>query len=249
MTGITAIIIDDEKHCREVLELLLHKHCSDIKLLAVCSSAEEGVQILQQQSPDILFLDIEMPGMNGFDMLDKLQQAPFEIIFTTAYNEYAIKAIKHSALDYLLKPIDKNELVQAVQKARGHKSIAASQRVDALLALLNAKRNKRFAVPTMEGLIMVDAADILFCESDSAYCKLFFTNQKQPLVISKTLKEVEEVLQGNEFFRVHHSYVINMKFVQKYIRGEGGEVVMNNGVHLPVARSRKLEFLNLLEKI
>lgn len=247
--SMTAIIIDDEKHCREVLELLLGKYCSDVKLLANCSSGEEGIKILQQQTPDILFLDIEMPGMNGFALLEKFPQADFEIIFTTAYNEYAIKAIKHSALDYLMKPIDKNELVLAVQKAKEYKTASASKRVGTLLELLNTKKSKRFAVPTLEGLIMIDAADILFCESDSAYCKLFFINQKLPLVISKTLKEVEDVLQGNDFCRIHHSYIINLKFVQKYIRGEGGEVVMNNGTHLPVSRTRKQDFLNLLDKI
>jgi two-component system LytT family response regulator len=245
----TAIIVDDEKHCREVLELLLHKHCSEVKILAICSSGEEALKALQQQPPDVLFLDIEMPGMNGFALLEKFQHAAFEIIFTTAYNEYAIKAIKHSALDYLLKPIDKDELIQAINKVKEHKAVKASERINNLIGLLNVKQAKRFAVPTLEALVMVDAAEILFCESDSAYCKLFFINQAKPMVISKTLKEVEEVLQGCGFCRVHHSYLVNMKFVQKYIRGEGGEVVMSNNTHLPVSRTRKQDFLNLLEKI
>lgn len=246
----TAIIVDDEKHCREVLEHLLHKHCSNVKILASCNGGEEALTAIAKQQPDILFLDIEMPGMNGFELLEKFHHPEFEIVFTTAYNEYAIKAIKHSALDYLLKPVDKDELVQTIERAREQKTARASQRVDNLLDILNLKKkSKRFAVPTMEGLIMVDAETILYCESDSAYCKIFFIHAGKPLVISKTLKEVEEVLQDGDFCRIHHSYCINMKCVQSYIRGEGGEVVLNNGIHLPVSRTRKADFLSRLEKI
>ncbi len=246
----TAIIVDDEKHCREVLELLMEKYCPAVKLLASCASGADALQAISINKPDILFLDIEMPEMNGFELLERVEQPGFEIIFTTAYNEYAIKAIKHSALDYLLKPVDKEELIQAVQRAQESKKLKTSSRIDSLLNLLDTKKqNKRFAVPTLEGLIMVNADEIMFCESDSAYCKLFFIHKDRPLVISKTLKDVEEVLQGNDFCRIHHSYLINMKCVQRYLRGEGGEVIMNNGTHLPVSRSRKQDFLNLLEKI
>jgi two-component system, LytTR family, response regulator len=245
----TAIIVDDEKHCREVMEHLLHKHCSDVKVLANCANGNEALAALEKETPDILFLDIEMPSMNGFELLEKFHHPNFEIVFTTAYNEYAIKAIKHSALDYLLKPVDKDELTQTVQRAKEHKATKASQRVNNLLEMLNIKKNKRFAVPTMEGLIMVDSETILYCESDSAYCKIYFINSNKPLVISKTLKEVEEVLQNTDFCRIHHSYLINMKCVQSYIRGEGGEVVLNNGMHLPVSRTKKQDFLSLLEKI
>ncbi len=246
----TAIIVDDEKHCREVLEHLLNKHCSQVKILASCSNGEDALSAISKQQPDILFLDIEMPGMNGFQLLESFHHPEFEIVFTTAYNEYAIKAIKHSALDYLLKPVDKDELVQTIERAGHQKALKASQRVDNLLEILNLKKkNKRFAVPTMEGLIMVDPETILYCESDSAYCKIFFMNSSRPMVISKTLKEVEEVLGDTDFCRIHHSFCINMKCVQSYIRGEGGEVVLNNGVHLPVSRTRKADFLNRLEKI
>ncbi len=246
----TAIIVDDEKHCREVLEHLLNKHCSKVKILSSCAGAGEAIAVLEKETPDVLFLDIEMPGMNGFQLLENITHQNFEIVFTTAYNEYAIKAIKHSALDYLLKPVDKDELIQAIQRVQQRKTLKASQRIDNLLELLNTrKQNKRFAVPTMEGLIMVDSETILYCESDSAYCKIFFKTPGKPLVISKTLKEVEEVLQGLDFCRIHNSYFINMTCVQSYIRGEGGEVVLNNGVHLPVSRTKKKDFLNLLEKI
>jgi two-component system LytT family response regulator len=246
----TAIIVDDEKHCREVMEHLIQKHCTGVKVLASCSGGADALAVLEKETPDILFLDIEMPGMNGFELLERFRHPDFEIVFTTAYNEYAIKAIKHSALDYLLKPVDKDELVQTIQRAKEHKTMKASQRIDSLIELLNLKmKNKRFAVPTLEGLIMVDSETILYCESDSAYCKIFFINSNRPLVISKTLKEVEEVLQDVDFCRIHHSYFINMKCVQSYIRGEGGEVVLNTGIHLPVSRTRKQDFLSLLDKI
>jgi two-component system LytT family response regulator len=245
----TAIIVDDEKHCREVLELLLAKHCHDVKLLANCASGAEALTALHHQSPDILFLDIEMPGMNGFELLENTPGNDFEIIFTTAYNEYAIKAIKHSALDYLLKPIDKDELKLAVQRAKEHKANKPSDRIQDLLVQLNIKKPaKRFAAATLEGLIMVNADDILYCESDSAYCKLIFTDGKS-LLLSRTLKDVEEALQSDHFCRIHHSYLINLNYIQKYIKGEGGEVVMNNGASLPVSRTRKQDFLKLLEKI
>ncbi len=244
-----AIIVDDEKHCREVLEHLLGKHCSEVNLLASCADGEEALHLLKKHSPDILFLDIEMPGMNGFELLEKCTHTDFEIIFTTAYNEYAIKAIKHSALDYLLKPIDKDELKLSVKRAHDHKSQQSGDRINTLLEKLSIKKPaKRFAASTMEGLIMVNADEILFCESDSAYCKLYFVNGRT-LLLSKTLKEVEEALDHDEFCRIHHSYLINLNYVQKYMKGEGGEVIMNNGANLPVSRTRKQDFLKLLEKI
>jgi two-component system LytT family response regulator len=246
----TAVIVDDEKHCREVLEHLLQKYCSDVKLLASCNGGAEALEVLKAKSPDILFLDIEMPDMNGFQLLEKFTNPDFAIVFTTAYNEYALKAIKQSALDYLLKPVDKDELKIAVQKAKENKAAKTSAGIENLFDLLNMKKKeKRFAVPTQEGLIMVNAADIIYCESDSAYCKIYFVSKPYPLVLSKTLKEIEEVLTDNDFFRIHHSYLINMQYFQKYIRGEGGEVVMSNSQHLPVSRTRKQDFLNVINKV
>jgi two-component system, LytTR family, response regulator len=246
----TVIIVDDEKHCREVLRHLLQKYCSEVKIIADCSSGTEALAALEKELPDILFLDIEMPVMNGFDLLEKFKHINFEIVFTTAYNEYAIKAIKHSALDYLLKPLDKDELILAVQRAKTHKAFAASQRVEDLLQILKIKKQtKHFAVPTLEGLIMVDAETIAYCESEGAYCKIYFINSDQPLIISKPLKEVNIALTSQDFCRIHNSYLINTLYVQSYLRGEGGEVVLKNGIHLPVSRTRKQEFLNIFQKI
>nr|MCU0404359.1 LytTR family DNA-binding domain-containing protein [Chitinophagaceae bacterium] len=169
--------------------------------------------------------------------------------FTTAYNEYAIRAIKHSALDYLLKPVDKDELIQAVEKAKKGKGSLAEARIHQLLDSLQfPKTGKRFAIPTLEGLTLINPDDILYVKSDGPYSHFIFTD-KRKMVISKTLKEAEEVLPVNDFFRIHNSYLINLKYIRQYIRGEGGEVILTNGESIPVARSRKQEFLSLLEKI
>jgi two-component system LytT family response regulator len=244
-----AILIDDEKHCREVLALLLDRHCPDVTVIASCADGPAALDAIQHETPDVIFLDIEMPGMNGFELLNHVEHATFDIIFTTAYNEYAIKAIKHSALDYLLKPIDKEELITAVQRVRDHREVRSADRITRLLDQLNERRHpRRIAAATLEGLIMVNPDDILYCESDSAYCKIIF-NDQHTMLLSKTLKEVEESLSPDDFCRIHHRYVINLNAVRKYMKGEGGEVVLSNGVTLPVSRTRKHEFLKLLGKI
>jgi two-component system LytT family response regulator len=244
-----AIIIDDEKHCREVMQALLSKYCPTVEVIATCESGEEALGQLEVQYPDLVFLDIEMPGMNGFEWLDHCSRRDFAIIFTTAYNDYAIKAIKHSALDYLLKPVDKDELIVAVERATEGKAMKTADRVSQLLESMQEKKpNKRFAVPTMEGLILINPNDIEYAKSDGAYCHFYFTDRRH-LLISKTLKEAEEVLPTEDFFRIHNSYLVNLKYVQKYIRGEGGEVAMMNGELIPVSRTKKQDFLALLEKI
>lgn len=242
------VIIDDEKHCREVLQTLLEKYCPAVSIMACYASAKAAIEQLQTTQPDLIFLDIEMPGMNGFEFLESFTRRDFAVIFTTAYNEYAIKAIKHSALDYLLKPIDKDELSMAVQRAATDQSAKTANRVADLLKSMQPAVAKRFAVSTMEGLILVNPEDILYVKSDGPYSHFYFADGKR-LLISKTLKESEESLPVQQFFRIHHSYLVNMTFVQKYIRGEGGEVVMSNGDHIPVSRNKKQDFLGLLEKI
>jgi two-component system LytT family response regulator len=245
----TAILVDDEKHCRDVLALLLAKYCPQVTLLASCADGPEGVEAIDQHHPDLVFLDIEMPGMSGFDMLKACTFTGFRVIFTTAYNEYAIQAIRHNALDYILKPVDKDELRQAVTKAEESASTRTTSPVHEFVAYLNRqKTGDRIALPTMEGLQILQSEEIYYCESDGGYTHFFLTNGKAVL-ISKTLKEVEEVLESKGFCRVHHGYLINVRYVQKYIRGDGGEVIMANNKNIPVSRNKKQEFLNLLERI
>jgi two-component system LytT family response regulator len=245
----TAILVDDEKHCRDVLALLLAKYCPTVNLLASCADGREGVDAIEHHHPDLVFLDIEMPGMSGFDMLEACRFTDFRVIFTTAYNEYAIQAIRHNALDYILKPVDKDELIQAVSKAKQAKETRSSSKVDHFVEYLTRQKlGDRIALPTMEGLQILKAEDIYYCESDGGYTHFFLTSGKAVL-ISKTLKEVEEVLENKGFCRVHHGFLINLRYVQRYIRGDGGEVVMENNKTLPVSRNKKQEFLSLLEKI
>jgi two-component system LytT family response regulator len=244
-----AIIVDDEKHCRKGLNIMLDKYCEDIQVAALCASGREGIEAIRQHHPDLVFLDIEMPGMNGFEMLEQCTNHDFEIIFTTAYNEYAIQAIRHSALDYLLKPVDTDELIRALERARQAKNINPGNRVTELLNLLSAKKDSgQIALPTIEGLMMININDILYCESESAYTKFFMTDKKC-ITISKVLKDAEELLSGKGFFRVHNSYLINMKYVNRYIRGNGGEVVMTDGKNIPVSRTKRQDFLNQLERL
>lgn len=244
-----AIIIDDEEHCSEVLEALLLRYCPVVQVMHAFHTGQQAIEWLQSNSVDLVFLDIEMPVMNGFEFLEKCPVNNYEIIFTTAYNEYAIQAIRHSALDYLLKPVDKDELVRAVQRANEQKAQLAERRISSLLDIMGGRqRALRLALSTMEGLIMINTEEIQYCKSDGPYCTFYFVNGKS-MVISKTLKEVEDVLPADVFCRIHHSYIINLQSVQKYIRGEGGEVVLSGGVYMPVSRTRKQDFLQRLDRI
>ena len=242
------IIIDDEKHCRHVLSLLLTRHCPDVNIVAECASGQDALAAISSLKPALLFLDIEMPGMNGFEMLEKCIDTGFAVVFTTAYNEYAIQAIRHSALDYLLKPVDKNELIQAVAKAEKHAPTDQGS-IEKLMSLVREKKSTDpVALSTLGGLIVINTDDLLYCESDGPYTNFIFKEQK-PILISKTLKEVEEVLVSRNFLRVHNSFLINMKYVQKYLNGNGGDVVMNSGKVIPVSRTKKAFFLEHLQRI
>jgi two-component system, LytTR family, response regulator len=244
-----AFILDDEKHCRQVMETLLKKYCPEVEAIESYADPLSALEAVSNFHPDIVFLDIEMPGMSGFEWLSQCHDRNFEVVFTTAYNEYAIKAIKHSALDYLLKPVDKDELILAIQKAKREKQQQPESRINQLLdSLQMPKAGKRFAIPTLEGLTLINPDEILYVKSDGPYSHFYFTD-KRKMVISKTLKEAEDVLPVQDFFRIHHSYLVNMKYVQQYLRGEGGEVILTNGESIPVARSRKQEFLSLLDRI
>jgi two-component system LytT family response regulator len=243
---IPAIVVDDEPYCTEVLVTLLERYCPQVKVVAVCSSAADALKAIPHLQPQLLFLDIEMPQMNGFEMLERLSQIDFHLVFTTSYDQYAIKAIKFSAMDYLLKPIDRDELQKAVQRVSRHVQKAAAEQLDILLQKLHHKTAvNKVALPTMEGLQMVHIDNIIYCESDSNYT-LFFLKDKQKLVVSRTLKEIEEMLEEYPFARVHHSYLVNINEINKYVKGEGGYLVMGDGSHIDVSRSKKEALLKKL---
>jgi two-component system LytT family response regulator len=243
---IKAILVDDEKHCRETLSIQLEKYCSEVQLLAQCNSAVEGLEAIAQYQPDVVFLDVEMPKMNGFEMLQQFSHIPFEVIFTTGYDAYAIKAIRFSAIDYLLKPIDKDELRKAVGKVSQTTGHNLNQQLDILLGRLGTKQVslQKIALPTLDGFELVPIENILHCEADSNYTHVVLKNAKRVLV-SRTLKEIEELLDGHAFLRIHHSYLVNLNEIVRYIRGEGGYVIMSDNTSISVSRSRKETLLKI----
>ena len=237
---ITATIVDDEPDCCESLAMLLERYCPEVKVLDICYSAETAIQSIKEHQPQILFLDIEMPFMNGFELLEKLGNINFELIFTTSYDQYAIKAIRFSALDYLLKPIDREELQRAVQKCAQRNQHPLPQQLDLLLQKLKHPNIpvSKIAIPTIEGFQLVAVESIISCESEGNYTHLFLTN-KRKITASRTLKDIEEMLENYPFIRVHNSYIANINEVEKYIRGEGGYLVMSDGSSINVSKSRK----------
>ena len=246
---IRSIIIDDEQSAREGLRIILKKYCPDIDIVASCEKPEIGLEKVKELKPDLVFLDVQMPRLSGFDLLEKIGEINFEVIFITSYDKYAIKAIKFSALDYLLKPIDIDDLVQAVEKIneKQHKEVANYK---SLLANMKNRSEKltRLAIPTENEIVMQDLKDIIYCLADGSYCTIYLVDDKK-ITVSKMLKDFENILPENDFCRIHHSSLVNMAHVVKYVRGEGGYVVMTGGVHLDVSRRKKEGFIQLLNKV
>ena len=244
---IKAIIIDDEIHCRKTLGILLKEYCHDVQVIEQCEDAESGIAAIERHKPNLVFLDIEMPNMNGFEMLEKLPEIKFEIIFTTSYDQYAIKAIRFSALDYLLKPVEREELQRAVQKVSQRLQSPLPQQLEILLQKIHQPTSpiQRIALPTMEGLQMIAVSSIISCASDSNYT-VFFLKNKQKIIVSRPLKEIEEMLEEYSFLRVHNSYLVSLNEIDKYVKGEGGYLVMTDGSNIDVSRSKKETLLNKL---
>ena len=238
---IKAVLVDDEAHCLDTLSILLKEYCPEVDVLERCPSAKIALESIDKLQPALVFLDIEMPIMNGFELLEQFKDIRFSVIFTTSYDQYAIKAIRFSALDYLLKPIDPKELIIAVRKAATLKNPPTSEQLKMLMAQLHHRGNgfTKIAVPTVEGFEMILAENVIRCEADDNYTHLFLKN-KSKVTACRTLKEMEEQLDDfNYFIRVHHSYLVNLNEVTKYIRGEGGYLVMSDGSTVNVSRSRK----------
>lgn len=246
---IKAILIDDEVHCLETLGILLKEYCPQVNILDQCRSGKKGLEAIEKYKPDLVFLDIEMPSMNGFEMLEQFSDIPFSVIFTTSYDQYAIKAIRFSALDYLLKPIDPKELILAVQKVQSQKTLPSAEQFEMLWKQVHQKGAgfHKIAIPTSEGFELIPSDQIVHCAADDNYTHLYLKN-KSKITACRTLKEMEEQLQDFTFFiRVHHSYLVNLNEVTKYIRGEGGYLIMTDGSSVNVSRSRKETLLKKLQ--
>jgi len=243
-----AIIVDDEEAGVESLQLLLKKYCPGVQVSATANSVSEAEEKINANPPDIIFLDIAMPFANGFELLKRIKSKNFSVVFTTAYNEYALKAIKHNALDYLLKPIDSDELIAAVKKCEEKQDSGSPdmKKIESLMATLaHSQKAQKLPIPTLEEIMYVDVDNILRMEADSNYTHIYLSD-KQKLTSSKTLKDYEQMLIGQKFFRVHKTHIINLGYVRKYIKGEGGYVVMADGASVEVSRQKKAELLTLL---
>lgn len=241
------MIVDDEPYCCEALATLL-EDTPDIEMISVCHNAADALTAIKKYSPDLVFLDVEMPRMNGFEMLEQLPEVNFEIIFTTSYDQYALKAIRFSAIDYLLKPVDREELSNAVRKVISRSQKPIVQQLEILMQKIHQPSTpiNKIAMPTMEGLQMIPVDSIISCESDSNYTILFLKNKKKTIV-SRTLKEIEELLEDHSFIRVHRCYLANLNEVEKYVKGEGGYLLMSDGTTIDVARNKKELLLKKLQ--
>lgn len=250
---ITAIIIDDEPHSSEELGRLLENIFStDIILLGAFNSFDAGISAIQTHKPQLVFLDVQIDnGKTGFDLLQQISNINFDVIFTTAYNKYAVQAFRISAIDYLLKPIDKDDLQQAVDKLKQKQfQQQLSSKFDVLFHNLQNVQNtsKRICVPVINGMVVLQVADIIRCESNINYTT-FFMQDKQKLTVAKTLKEFEKMLKPYNFFRVHKSHLINLMYVKSYTKNQGGFVTLTDGLNIEVSSRRKDEFLEVLGRM
>ncbi len=239
-TGIKTLIIDDEVRSRSILRTMLARHCSNIRISGEADNIEEALRLIQDSQPEIVFLDIELGLGTGFDLLGQLADVNFQTIFVSAYDSFAIKAIKWSAQDYLLKPVDPTELVASVNKA-----IAALSQKNELpkTGIDTIATGSRIGLPCMEGLKFVNVTDIVRCEAKGTYTDFTFSDQTKVL-ISRPLQVYEEILAPHGFFRIHNSHLINLNYIKEYIKGRGGTVIMTDGEIIAVAARKKDEFLN-----
>ncbi len=261
MNKIRCIITDDETNSRHALRSLLALSAPDLIIEGEAKNASEARLLIEEKKPDLVFLDVQMPGEDGFELLRSIPDPAFKVIFITAYQQYAAKAFRYSAVDYLLKPVDPDELSAAIRKVMEYHQPIQSAQVELLQNHFRefSKMEKeatgrrlagdmKLALAIQDGVYYVQLKDIIWCEGIGAYTKFHMTNQP-PIMISKVLKEYEEVLEEFYFFRTHKSSLINLEHVKKFVRGEGGQVWMSNGAEIEVSRRRKDELVELLSKI
>lgn len=241
-----AIIADDEHDGIRILKKLLEVHCPEVEIAATCTNAMSAQQKLEELHPDVLFLDIRMPGKSGLDMLTELSFRDFEVIFVTAHNEYMLQALQFSATDYLMKPVDEDRLVEAVERVQKRlehgKSAGQSEALIHNISKAGFPLEMRLCLPTMKGFTIVKLEEIIYCEAGRSYTQFHLINQK-PITVSRPLIDYERLLTNTTFFRAHKSFLINLLHMKEYLRGEGGTVIMSNGMEIEVSRRKKEEFL------
>lgn len=247
---IRCVLIDDENNSLEMMEWLIKTYCPQVTIEAMCNTSEKGIEAINKFKPDVVFLDIEMPHMNGFDMLEQFDKLSFDVVFCTAYDQFAIKAFKYSALNYLLKPVDPADLQETFRRLEEKKSSPSKEQIELLLQ--NIRENikpavQRIALTTGDGMIFVPVENILYCEAESNYTSVVLSDGKK-ILVSKVLKDIDETLSGSGFYRIHNSFLINLNHIKKYVRGDGGYVIMDNDVTVSISRSRRQEFMELFSK-
>jgi len=243
---IAAVIIDDEQHCTErLVHLINNRFSAEISIKGTADNIEDGFKLINGLQPQLVFLDVRIREFTGFDLLDKYLNIPFQVIFVTAYEQYAIKAFKFSAIDYLLKPVDADDLKQAIKRVRERlDKQLQTERFELLFQNMRQMNQPvpRIAVPTINGLEIVNVNDIVRCQGDSNYT-LIYMNGKKELMVAKTLKEFENLLSGYHFFRIHQSHLVNLAFIKSYHKGKGGFVRLEDKTELDVSSRRKDDFL------
>ena len=256
MEKLRAVIVEDEANARQTLRNMLKILCPDVEIIGEAKNADLGIELINKEKPNLVFLDIQMPGKTGFDLLKSFEEIFFDVIFTTAYQQYAVKAFRFSAIDYLLKPIDPDELVEAIKKVKEKSQGLDNQQLSVLEEHLlepvfTKKRSpngdRRLALSASDGIHFVALTEIIQCEAMGAYTRFHLTTGKK-IIISKVLKEYEEMLDDYYFFRVHQSNIINLDHVKRYVKGDGGQVWLSDGAEIEVSRRRKEEFLALLSE-
>lgn len=252
MTKIGTIIIDDESNGRDILTALLEKFCPSLEILGTADNAESGKKIIDQLKPQLVFLDINMPGQTGFDMLQQFDAIDFEVIFVTAHDNYALKAFKFSAIDYILKPIDLEDLKAAVKKAEEKLAFKEKpkERYNEFFNNIKNIQNPfdKLGLATRDGLIFIKISDIIRCESDVNYT-WFYLEKGEKILASKTLKDFEEMLDEYNFYRIHKSHLVNLSHLKRYIKGEGGSVIMSDNSEVEVSRRNKEGLMKRLQQI
>ena len=238
MSKIKTLLVDDEPISTKHLKALLEKYAPDIDVIASANNIENALEKIYTLKPELIFLDIELAGESGFDLLKQCEIKKFEVIFVTAHNQFGIEAVKAHALDYILKPINKVELLISIENA--------VRVIQAKKSSTNEKSSTRISLPTMEGLTFIEVKDIVFIESEGRYTR-FHLNNDSKLLVSKNLGEYEEEMEKKGFARIHHSYIVNLAYVEKYIRGRGGYVVLKNGKSLDVSTRKKDDFFDKID--
>lgn len=245
---VSTFIIDDEPRSVATLSNMIRDYFPPLEVTGIAHSLEEGLELLQNNTPDLLFLDIAMPDGSGFELLEKLEDKPFDVIFTTAFEQYAIKAFDFSALNYLLKPIDLEYMQKVINQYLTKGSHASYNARFSILERALKKDFQKIALPCIDGIEFVALDEIVYCQADSSYCVFHFANGTKS-VISRSLATYEKLLSEVHFFRIHHKYLLNMKYVKKYVKGSGGYVILKDNTHLDVSVRRKEAFLEKIAQL